>query len=271
MSAPDLSSLSKGASDVLSSFGLVVPAVLLLLLAWATYRTGSAHLLLTRVWLLIFGKLDVSDQAIESFLANRDAFMKFKLVTGLKPRTLEQAKALIAWCDEHKEDVRDVKACGHFFDVEKLQLRDRLPGKRGMLALAILVFLFFYTAYVAGALAVFYPSAFRVPESGNWYWVMSGKATLIDPTTFDESYVDKATCRRELPTSGSGESELEVLCALIDDGSAHERASALASQRVIFAMGGAVAFLLGARVMLTRRSIKASWAMRDRLRDLQAD
>lgn len=264
MSAPDLSSLGQGASDVLSSFGFVIPAVLLLLLAWATYRTGSTHLLLSRVWLLIFGKLDVSDPAIESFLAKRDAFMKFRLVTGLKPRTLEQAKALIAWCDEHKEDVGDVKACGHFFDVEKLQLSDRLLGKRAMLVTATLMFFFFLCAYVTGAAAVILPPAFKVNASGNWYWVDDERATQIDFFGADGLRVGKASCQSK-SNSDEPVNDAKVLCQLLDEDSAPARASALRGQRAVLAIPGLTFCWLWVQLVWIRRQIRASKAMEARL------
>lgn len=264
MSAPDLSSLGQGASDVLSSFGFVVPFALLLLLGWATYRTGSTHLLLSRVWLLLFGKLDVSDQAIEGFLAKRDAFMKFRLVTGLKPRTLEQAKALIAWCDERKEDVGDVKACGHFFDVEKLQLSDKLLGKRALVVTAVLMFFFFLCAYVAGAAAVVLPPAFKVNASGNWYWVDEDRASQIGFVWSDGLRVGKASCQTQ-DASDELVSDAKVLCQLLDEDSAPARASALKGQRIILGVAGVTFCVLWLQLVVARRQIRASRAMEARL------
>lgn len=266
MSASDLSSLGQGASDVLSSFGLVIPAVLLLLLAWATYRTGSAHLLLSRVWLLIFGRLDVSDQAIEGFLANRDAFMKFRLVTGLKPRTLEQAKALIAWCDEHKEDVGDVKACGHFFDVEKLQLRDRLPRRRITVLFAVLAGVFFAVFYMSAACAVLLPPAFHVKATDTWYLVDDGVAER--PRLFrgpDHARLDLADCKAKsfglIP-----EGDAAVLCQLMDKEADAFRASALRGQRFILVVVALVGIWFWGGLVLIQREIKASKAMSARLK-----
>lgn len=265
MSAPDLSSLGQGASDVLSSFGFVIPAVLLLLLAWATYRTGSTHLLLSRVWLLIFGKLDVSDQAIESFLAKRDAFMKFRLVTGLKPRTLEQAKALIAWCDEHKEDVGDVKACGHFFDVERLQLRDRLPGRWVTLSFAVLALVFFTVFYMSLAFAVFLPAAFHVKATENWYLVDDGVAER--PRLFGGSDVyrlELADCK-ERSRAPIPEADAAVLCQLMGKEAVAFRSTALSGQRFILSVIALVGAWLWIGLVLIQSQIKASKAMSVRL------
>lgn len=259
-----MSSLGQGASDVLSSFGFVVPFALLLLLGWATYRTGSTHLLLSRVWLLLFGKLDVSDQAIEGFLAKRDAFMKFRLVTGLKPRTLQQAKALIAWCDERMEDVGDVKACGHFFDVEKLQLRDRLPGKRGMIVTAALMFFCFFGAYTAGSAALLLPPAFKVNASGNWYWVEDDGATQIGFFWSDGLRVGKVSCQTK-STSDESVNDAKVLCPLLEEDSAPARASALRGQRAVLAIPGLTFCWLWIQLVWIRRQIRASKAMEARL------
>lgn len=266
MSSSDLSSLGLGASDVLSSFGLLIPGVLLGLLAWATYRTGSTHLLLSRVWLLVFGRLDVSDQTIEDFLAKRDAFMKFRLVTGLKPRTLEQAKALITWCDENKEDVGDVKACGHYFDIEQLQLRDRLPGKQAMMVTAVLMFFLFSLTYMTGASAALLPPAFKVKASGNWYLVGDGVAR--QPRPFSEPdliRIDSSDCKSKsfglIP-----ESDATVLCQLMGAEAAAFRASSLNGQRFILGVLTFTALLLWAGLVLMRRQIRASKAMAARSR-----
>lgn len=245
--------------------GLFIPAAVLLSLGFAAYRTGSIHLLLSRVWLLVFGKLNVSDETVERFLANRDAFMKFRLVTGLKPRTLEQAKALIAWCEEHKEDVGDVKACGSYFDVEKLQLYKRLPGKLELMVITFFTVLLPFAVYGTASSAILLPPAFKVNASGNWYWVDGERALQVGRNHSDRKRLSKANCQNTA-SSDLLDSDAKALCPLLGEKGASERASALRGQQAILGSASLVLGVFWLLLILFRREIMASKAMEARLK-----
>lgn len=119
---------------ILTSLGVALPVFAVIglgflgLYVWR--RAGSSHSLMTRLWQLLHGKQECKDPVIGEFLDEQGALLQFRFTTGVRARTRQQAQALIRWTRENNEDMGHVAACGPYFDLEKVELKeeDRLPS-----------------------------------------------------------------------------------------------------------------------------------------------
>lgn len=140
------------------------------LVAWACWRSGSAHLLLVRVWSLVHGRARSPDAQIDHWLGKRSALMQFRFLTGLRCRTRTEAARLIAWAQRHDEEMGDVARCRWFFDLSKPGVKSPVPGRWHGLAAAALTAALFTGAVWMGAMAV---------SSRAWVTVKNGSGTTL--------------------------------------------------------------------------------------------
>jgi hypothetical protein len=57
------------------------------LLGWVCWRTRSTHVVITRIWRLIFGKTAMADREIGKFIENRNRLVTFRFFSGMPVRT----------------------------------------------------------------------------------------------------------------------------------------------------------------------------------------
>lgn len=159
-----------GLLETLSSVTFLAPvaglSAMALLALYIWNRTRSTHSLMSRLWQLFHGKRDCKDAKTATFLDGQSALMQFRFTTGVRARTASQAHALIEWAKRNNEDMGDIAACGSFFDLEKVSLKDKLPQKRHhILKFALTMTLLL--ALFALCLAILMPKAIvSLKESG---------------------------------------------------------------------------------------------------------
>ncbi|MGX9785662.1 DUF6216 family protein [Janthinobacterium lividum] len=104
-----------------------LPLLTILLIAFISIlvwkRTKSTHPIMSRLWRIFNGKNSSSDSEINEILDTRTALMQFRFTTGIPIRLRTQIKSLILWGKQNEEDLDDIARCGHFFDLEKPELR----------------------------------------------------------------------------------------------------------------------------------------------------
>ncbi|MFC4761842.1 DUF6216 family protein [Dyella koreensis] len=149
-----------------------------LLLLWLCWRSGSPHMLLARLWSLVHGKPQPGDRVIRAYLASRSTLMQFRAVTGVRCRTLEDTRRLIAWTVDNNEEIGDVARCGNYFDLRKPGLK-LAPPKRWEFITSLLI------TMVCGATLILAISALTSQRA--WVSVKngSGKGLLLAPTNFE--------------------------------------------------------------------------------------
>jgi hypothetical protein len=152
MQISEISSVAQSALEWLVDKGAVPALMVVGILLWAMARTGSSHLVTSRLWQLAIGKREVTQTELSEYLGQRDELMRFRLQTGLRQAgTNQQARRIVSWVNQHDVDIDLVSACGDYFDVEVPAPKKDLPGPAWRFAVAVLASALFYAVLVRRA------------------------------------------------------------------------------------------------------------------------
>lgn len=222
---------------------------------------------------MIFGRSEVGDREIETFLAKRDAFMKFRMVTGVKPRTPGHIGQLIKWCDENNEDIGDVKACGSHFDLDAPSLKAEIPdAKRIFLLVFLTVVIALLTAFMA-IIAFVSPSMIQIKKSEHWYFVERDGARRVDFLNTEPKKIlllsECVSSQRASRTPYIGPEDKDVLCQLMDSSAAAYRDTTLQEQRWVLGGYSAILLFWTAAFFQLANQAGAARSMARRLKDRQ--
>ena len=264
-----LTNEATGLLGTLSSFTFLAPvaglSAMALLALYIWNRTRSTHSLMSRLWQLFHGKRDCKDATTATFLDGQSALMQFRFTTGVRARTAGQAHALIEWAKRNNEDMGDIAACGGFFDLEKVGLKDDLPRNHHHIlkfafTMALLLALF------ALCLAMLMPKAIVSLKASGASFVMS--TNHAKPLWQGDGF-SKDQCRdvEQFETTGFTSTDAKLICKMFDDpGITKFINDAIFVQRLLlgFIALNVFAYLLSSLRWLTQ-GIQAC-KMRDRIR-----
>jgi len=249
---------------------IVAPVGFLGLFAWVCWRTRSMHLLMTRVWRVVFGKVDVGDRDLSKFIETRNRLMKFRFFSGINFRTLAQAKRLSKWATENDEEVSDVRACGGYFNRELCQLNEKeVPGRSVQLGMLIglcilLALLMFSSAGMATNRAIY-----KMKDSGVWFLFSDKEVTKLFG---DRHRIDLDDCAKSTDVAADAARtpytpiEYKAICkALSDPHVAAGIRETVGQQRVAFGTVSAVLLAAALSMYLTFRQMVAAFDMMLRL------
>lgn len=261
------------AVGLIESLGkILVPfggTALLAALIYVLWRTGSGHLLRRRLWRFVYGKEAVSDEVVRGFIEDRTSLMAFRYNAGLSARTLEQARRLAAWLKENDEDIATVRAVGHYFDRERLQMKPDLPRKSKLYWwLAGLAAIWLVTLMVGGAWFS-ERGYFSMKKSGLWFSASESDVKGVNLLFRQERpQLTPELCRQAPPANGGfSEDDAAILCRLLLDPEAKSYvAQAVKEQRVLLGVVVVVFGGLFARVLMKMRQAGLAWEMERRLR-----
>lgn len=201
-------------SVALPVFGVVAMGVLALLV-WK--RTRSTHPLMARLWHLLNGRREYKDSIIGQFLEDQTALMEFRFITGVRARTVEQTHAVIDWTRKNNEDIGDVAACGSYFDMEHIALKDKekLPSKwhfLGNFAL-ILMLLVGVICLVTGVVSD--SVGLQMKKSGVFFMLTAEGAEPL----WSKSSLSKAQClKANLPPDNPfSADDARIICEIFKD------------------------------------------------------
>lgn len=200
--------------------------------------------------------------------------MKFRLVTGLKLRTMPHVVRLLKWSDENGEDVGDVKACGPFFDLENLSIKSPLPGAKFEIVRSLLSGLAILWATFWIALAITAPAMFKIKQSDHWYFVEETGARRIKPFGAEAKplLIENCNAVSVIPSDAAiGRDDAEVLCKLMGKEAHAIREDALDAQHWMFGGLGFVGLLWSALFYRLGRQHDAAKAMTKRLERLKSN
>lgn len=216
----------------------LVPLVLIAGFATVIWRTVSLHTLLRRLWLLVHGGEDISDPKIRAYVDEQTNLMSFRMFSGVQAASLEEAHQLIAWAQLHGVDLRQIAACGRYFDTGLRQVRKQdFPARPYLFvhAAAFLALLFASRGCAWLMLIPQVPFTFKASER-TFLAAESSAQTLWPPVLFNRNALKKNDCDQPLEANAARtsftEAEVKTLCELLpaDDWPAH-LASTLKEQR----------------------------------------
>lgn len=232
--------LISGTNDLLgalSKFSLLLPiaglSLMGLLALYIWNRTRSTYSLMSRLWQLFHGKRDCNDKTIAAFLDGQSALMQFRFTTGVFARTTNQSHALIAWSDRNNEDMGAIAACGSYFDLEKVALREALPRPSVHVAKIVLTLCLFF-ALVALSMGAILPRALlQFKASGQFFTLSTTDARPL----WADGRLSKDQCSdpKLMATGGFNATDATSICDTFKDPSVSKFVSEIVSkQRALF-------------------------------------
>lgn len=141
---------------------------LLGLIVW--WRTGSSIPIFARLWNLFYGTSSATAPAVAEYLEAQAGVMRLRFETGATIRTLEHAKRLIDWSQQHDESLADAAACGPCFNFETPGLNEKLvPSKAKMLSAFTIAFFLILITLGAGIATIPERALLRLNATGTWF------------------------------------------------------------------------------------------------------
>lgn len=243
----------------------LVPLVLIAGFVIVIWRTVSLHTLLRRLWLLVHGSEDISDPKIRAYVDEQTNLMSFRMFSGVQAASLEEAHQLIAWAQLHRVDLRQIAACGRYFDTGLRQVRKQDLPSRPYLFAQIAVFVVSLVGSLAFAWLLLIPQVPFTFKSGERTFLAteSSAQTLWPPVLFNRNPLKKGDCDQPLAANAARtsftEAEVKALCELLPAKEWPEHlASKLKEQRWFFFFSTLLSLvLLGYVVVVLNKVIAA--------------
>lgn len=252
----------------------LAPALMVLGGLWMIWRTESLHIITRRLWLLVHGSQDISDPAIRAFVEEQSSLMAFRMFSGIRADTLDEAHQLMEWATSNHINLRVIASCGDYFDVQRRVVNThKLPSPasqwaRGALA-SVGMALFMACALAASVSKV----AFSFKSDDSWFLADATSARAIWSTNawFGEPLTQTA-CKqsplptRELHTFKAG--QIAMVCDLLtQDDWPRDFSLKLSAQRMAFALLAVFILWLAWVLGLSWRSVLAARKLADRNAD----
>ncbi len=199
----------------------LVPLVLIAGFAIVIWRTVSLHTLLRRLWLLVHGSEDISDPKIRAYVDEQTNLMSFRMFSGVQAASLEEAHQLILWAQVHRVDLRQIAACGRYFDTGLRQVRKQDLPSRPYLFAQIAVFVVSLIGSLAFAWLMLIPQVpFTFKASERTFLAAESSAqTLWPPVFFNRNPLRKGDCDQPLAANAARtsftEAEVKTLCEFL--------------------------------------------------------
>ena len=243
----------------------LIPLVLLVGFVVVIWRTVSLHTLLRRLWLLVHGSDEISDPKIRSYVDEQTNLMSFRMFSGVQAASLEEAHQLIAWAQLHRVDLRQIAACGHYFDTGLRQVRKQDFPSRPYLFAQIAVFVVSLVGSIVCAWLLLIPQVpFTFKASERTFLASESSAqTLWPPVFFNRTPLKKGDCDQPLAANAARtsftEAEVKTLCEFLptDEWPPH-LASKLKEQRWFLFFGTLLSLALLGYVAVVRNKVIAA-------------
>lgn len=181
----------------------------------------SLHTLLRRLWLLVHGSEEISDPKIRAYVDEQTNLMSFRMFSGVRAASLEEAHQLIAWAQLHSVDLRQIAACGRYFDTGLRQVRKQDLPSRTHLFVQIAVFVVSLVGSLAFAWLLLIPQVpFTFKASERTFLATDATAqTFWPPFIFNRNPLKKSDCDQPLAANAARtsftEAEVKTLCELL--------------------------------------------------------
>lgn len=199
----------------------LVPLVLIAGFATVIWRTVSLHTLLRRLWLLVHGSEDISDPKIRAYVDEQTNLMSFRMFSGVQAASLEEAHQLIAWAQLHRVDLRQIAACGCYFDTGLRQVRKQdLPSRTHLFARIAMFVVSLICSLVFAWLMLIPQVPFTFKASERTFLATESSAqTLWPPVLFNRNPLKKGDCDQPLAANAARtsftEAEVKTLCEFL--------------------------------------------------------
>lgn len=207
-------------TSLFAPLGLMSSIVLLLALGWIVARTQSTHVVLFRVWRMANGGVDVKDPLIQDFLDQQNSLMSFRFVSGLKSKSLQDARDMIAFGrDFGDETLEDFRKAGRYFDpgTKRVDLK-AIPSWPWQWKNFLLMTVGFLVAYASVNALLFEAPAFVRMKSTGTNFLLSVDSARSLSLFSEEIRPNDCTPGKPIPLNrGFTLAEVMTICGILED------------------------------------------------------
>ena len=213
---------------------LIVPCLLLLAFVYVRWRSGSANVLLDRVWRVVAGKRDVVDPSIRRHLQEVHDLEAFCFRHGIKIDQLADARNLVWFANSKRIPMRDFSKAAPWVDVAHPNFVQP-PSKRESFGMYLIFAALLWSAYVIVDLGDSRSAMLITNDSGLTFLADSeGVRSLFrsDVSVAGRSLVSswavsEQMCQNEqlvlVNTAGFTEGESTAICTAMLDGTLRDQ------------------------------------------------
>lgn len=207
-------------SSLSGLLALGVPIGMLALFLWSIIHTESRHVLRFRIWRLLHGKGEISDEGVNEYVNEQNSLMTFRLIAGVPVQSLDRAHELIRWTCENQVEMYELRMAGKHFDPDKRVIKtEGLPGKISqalkLLAAALAVPIVFGCAWL-----VYTDSALlSLKATQRHFWMTGTEARVAWPLL--KTPLRQSACSGDLAALAKQTSftveEAGIICGVLKD------------------------------------------------------
>jgi hypothetical protein len=236
-----------------SIIGIAGPVLLAGAFFWVVWRTESLHVLVRRLWQLVYGNREISDPEIRAFVDEQTSLVSFRLFAGVSVASLADARSLIQWSRLNDVEMRTLRLCGKYFDPALRQIRlHKLPSRHNQIVrLAGLAVALMFTSACIGNLGSD-RALLTLKASQRTFFATATEAKALRPFwPFDAAPLRVTDCSQAaalnaMRTSFTTE-EVDALCSVLQssDTPALLKNAVEKQRRALGLLGGVAAWFLG--------------------------
>lgn len=191
------------------------PIIVITLVVFIWFRVGSIISLLERIWRIITGKGEITDQKLSKFNKQMRDIEQFNFVYGLKVRSIEQMHQIIEWIGKHKLSYVDVRSAKKWIDIQSMNVQVPL---KSYITWRVVGFAFSAILLVLSSIPLGSKSALlQFKESKLWFYLDQNQAQgLKNDWTLQAQQCDGLEQNKKLVQQIS-ENENKVICESFKD------------------------------------------------------
>lgn len=219
----EVSSISVGSGSLgqwAAFASLALPIVFALGLVFVMWRTQSLHFLVRRFWLLVHGKKDITDADIHAFVEEQTSLYAFRLFSGVKVGTLENAKQLMAWCKRHNVPMAQISLCGDCFDPDERKVVEKnIPARWRLITKFFLCMCLVILGVISAGATFVKASVLQIKATDRLVLMSESHARVLFPLPMLNGRLDLGDCEKRFPArierTHFTAQEVEILCGLM--------------------------------------------------------
>lgn len=223
------------------------PLLLVIGILFFWWRSGSIYSLLERIWRLVAGKTEVSDEKLKKFILETRDVEKFRFMYGLKVERMAELHKLLEWLN--------VNSIG----ISKAQMAKRWINAKSRVLIPVPKYYLFNRALGLALCGVVLMTLVISVTSSEALLQMKGSRTwfLADAASikgfYEDWVIEPAQCPKEIVSENVGgltNAEVHLLCDAFKDGTLKQLVSDTVRQQRILGLMYGLLVLIGAAIWL---------------------
>jgi len=249
-------------TTISSAVTALTPLFVCAIFVWVIWRTESRYVLVRRAWQLVHGNQPVSDPEVQAFIDEQSNLASFRMFSGVRVTSLEDARQLIRWTALNKIPMSTLRVCGEYFDGNQRAINtQKIPGKgwQRVNLFAFILTVISFAICISGIASDKAILSFKSTQ--RLFFAEPGKAGVLWPWTSPLRIEDCSSNIKEASTKTTfTEEEVRLLCELIksENGSSYLKNAVKSQRQALFILALAMGWASSALFFAWTSAVAAS-------------